>query len=321
MGFGSIGRRHFRNLRTLYPEIEIAVLRSGLGETDEENYIPLESLQSAIDFQPDFALICSPAPFHIDVALQLVEAGVHLFIEKPLSDNVENLDELKRISSRNSVTVALGYNLRFTHALQVLHRTVTERRYGSVYSVSAEVGQYLPDWRPQQDYRKTVSARKELGGGALLELSHELDYLCWMLGEPVRVIGHVDKVSPLEIDVEDTADCIIEFGQGAKRIVALVHLDFLQRARRRECRVICEEATVVWDGIANTVLAFTHDNVEALYDEPVDANDSYIAELTSFLACIQNKTEPAVSVTEGMEVVRLIEAIKTSAVQGRRVAL
>ena len=112
-----------------------------------------------------------------------VEHGVHAYVEKPLAVTVEGLAEL--LDGEAEVTIAVGYNLRFHPALEAIRAAVYEGRIGRLLAVRAEVGQYLPDWHPEEDYRVSYAARRDLGGGALLTLSHELDYVRWIAGEVV----------------------------------------------------------------------------------------------------------------------------------------
>jgi len=95
-----------------------------------------------------------------------------------------------------------------------------------------------------------VSARAALGGGALLELSHEIDYVRWLAGEVTAVAAAVGRLGNLEIDVEDSADLMLTFASGAR---GTVHLDMLQRPATRTCRIVGSEGTLAWDGIRHQV--------------------------------------------------------------------
>ena len=97
---------------------------------------------------------------------------------------------------------------------------------GEIISLEAHVGSYLPDWRPQKDYKESVSARAELGGGVLLELSHELDYIRWFFGGIDSVIAVLKNSNILGLDVEDGADLILKSSKG---LHISLHLDFNSR--------------------------------------------------------------------------------------------
>jgi predicted dehydrogenase len=147
-----------------------------------------------------------PASIHLSHAHEAAAAGAHLFIEKPLANTADGIPSLLAECRAKGLTVLVAYNFRFYPPLQILRDAVLSGRIGRVVSVRAEVGQYLPDWRPGADYRQGVTARAELGGGALLELSHEIDYIRWIIGEVTAVGARVARLGNLEIDVEDVAE-------------------------------------------------------------------------------------------------------------------
>ncbi|MDP6719833.1 MAG: Gfo/Idh/MocA family oxidoreductase, partial [Pirellulaceae bacterium] len=208
VGLGSIGKRHLANLRSLMPDAQITVWRqhgqeTSLADLPDERVNVVYSLADALAAKPHAALICNPAPFHVATAKPLVDGGAHIFMEKPLSDDMAGVDQLLDAYAERGRVFFVAYPLRFDPALQAMRAAINAGEIGKPLSLSAEVGQYLPDWRPQQDYRKGVSARKDLGGGALLELSHELDYVRWLMGDVASVSSRLTKQSNLEIDVED----------------------------------------------------------------------------------------------------------------------
>jgi predicted dehydrogenase len=162
-----------------------------------------------------------------------------------------------------------------------------------------------------------VSARRDLGGGVVLELSHELDTARWLMGD-VRNVGAVmGHLSDLEIDVEDTAEILLEFRNGA---VGSVHLDMVQRTPRRTYRIIGTEGTVVCDVISNRVSMFSVSGNEwsDLYScDNMDRNQLYVEELQRFFSCIHGNSAPLISGDEGKRVLEIALAVKKSAVEKR----
>ena len=178
VGLGSIGKRHLRLARSLLPNSDIRILRhKASSEVSEFSNGCFYSLKEAIAFAPQIAVIASPAPFHIPTAQALAENGIHLLIEKPLSDSLYGVTHLLATCKNKGTVLLTGFNLRFLPSLQRFRDLLCEGVIGKTFSFRCEIGQYLPSWRPKCDYRKGVSGRRELGGGALLELSHEIDYL------------------------------------------------------------------------------------------------------------------------------------------------
>lgn len=325
-GLGSIGRRHLANLRLIDPSAHITVW-------DQESRLPecqeflshedrfVSRLEDALAAQPEAALISSPSPLHVEAALELAKQGAHLFIEKPLSNNLDGVDELLDLCRNHRLVLLVGYNFRFYQPLQVVRQALQDGRIGRVLSTRAEVGQYLPDWRPAGDYRQSVSAKSELGGGALLELSHELDYVRWLVGEIQTVSSQIGRLSDLDIDVEDTAEIILHFCNGA---IGSVHLDMIQRAATRYCRIIGTEGTITWDGGSHQVRLFsslTKAWVDLHPAQSVDRNDMYLQELRHFLDCVKGVSEPVISGEEGRRVLQIALAARQSSIEQQVVRL
>lgn len=325
MGLGSIGKRHLRNIRAIDPEGYITVWHTRAKKSDGDPDVPADrvvySFEEAIDPKPDVAFITSPASVHIPVATRLAGEGIDLFIEKPLSSVLAGIDELLQIQKRHNTLIMVGYNLRFHPPLQVLKQCIGDGRIGKILSIRAEVGQYLPEWRPGTDYRTSVSARSELGGGAVLELSHELDYAMWLAGDVASVTAQAGRLSDLEIDVEDTAEMILRFASGA---MGSIHLDMVQRPTVRYCKVLGTEGTVTWDGTTDAVMLYSHNTGQWSTLHPgqkTDRNLMYSAELEHFFACVRERKEPLVTGADGKRVLQLALAALQSSREQRSIAL
>ncbi|HEX5827574.1 MAG TPA: Gfo/Idh/MocA family oxidoreductase, partial [Candidatus Limnocylindrales bacterium] len=189
----------------------------------------------------------------------------------------------------------------------------------------AEVGQYLPDWRPGLDYRTTVTARRSLGGGALLELSHELDLARALLGMPVAVSAQLARVGDLEIDTEDTVELLLRHrpASGAGReAVSSIHLDLLQRPFRRSLRVTGTDGALALDLVTGTLERIATDGaVEAVpFPRPADRNELYRAEVADLLAAIDGGT-PRVGLQDGIATMRIIDAARRSDAAGAAVGI
>jgi predicted dehydrogenase len=322
VGLGSIGRRHLANLRQVVPEAEVTVLRHDRNAATPDDAAKLihrtvYCLEDAIEERPDCAIIASPAPFHTAVATALAERGVHLLVEKPLSNRLDGVDRLVGTCRRNGCVLLVGYVLRHHPALLAAHEAICRGDVGRVLSLRAEVGQYLPDWRPGSDYRQTVSARKDLGGGALLELSHEIDYARWLAGEATSVFACASHASDLELDVEDLAEIVLRFTNGA---IGSIHVDMLQACPTRICRVVGTEGTLVCDVIAAQLRLFdrqTKQWTDLLPQGATARNNLYLTEMRHFFDCIAGRAEPCVTGEDGKRTLQIALAAKDSAECGR----
>jgi predicted dehydrogenase len=259
------------------------------------------------------AIIASPAPFHLGAAAALADQGTHLLIEKPLAASTDGVEAFLNNCVKNNVLVQVGYNLRFLETLQKFRDVLKTGCIGKVQSVRSEIGQYLPGWRPGKDYRQTVSAQRKLGGGVLLELSHELDFLRWTFGEVDWVSSWSGQLGALNIDVEDCAHLNLGFASG---VVGNVCMDFLRHDTTRCCTAIAEAGTLRWDAVAGDVSLFSAGTNEwqTLLEKRPDRDASYREQIKLFLAAIPSgKVSPyAATGADGLAVLRLIEAARKS---------
>lgn len=231
IGLGSIARRHIMNVKILYPNSKIfAVSSSGqIPEIVSEHIDEIGiDIKQAIYFNPDFAIVASPATFHFQHSKQLLAANIPTLIEKPVTADSQEARELITFSNQMKVPVCVGYCLRYLPAANIVKNTIKENQLGYIYNVSTHVGQYLPEWRKDKDYRSSVSSSAKLGGGALLELSHELDYLYWFFGELQYKYAVLRHTKELNLEVEEIADIVLSTSNGT---ICTVHLNFIQKKR------------------------------------------------------------------------------------------
>jgi predicted dehydrogenase len=322
VGLGSIGRRHARLARSMVPGLRVVALRHrDVGNVSEPGIDRcVSTLADALAFRPQAAVIANPASHHLEVATALARAGVHLLVEKPIANATRGVSELIEECRDRALVLMTGYNLRFLPSLRRFRECLQERRVGRILSVRAEVGQFLPSWRPGCDYRQSVSARADLGGGVLLELSHEIDYLRWLFGE-IAWVGAVEhRHGGLEIDVEDTAHLVLAFADETQEppVVAALSMDFLRHDATRCCIAIGESGSLRWNGIAGTVEVFeqgAHD-WQSLFTYGHHPDESYSAEWRHFLQCVAESSAPLVSGYDGLAVLRIVEAARASSRSG-----
>ncbi len=314
IGLGSIALRHRKNLKLLFPQSLLVAVPSRQREVEGEvQYadIIISCIDNLIQAKPDFVIIASPAPFHYEHAKALIVEGVPLLIEKPVTSEYQQAIALFDLAKQYNTPIAVGYCLRYLSSSKVMKTLLAKNTIGSVYNAFINIGQFLPDWRPAIDYRQSVSACKSLGGGALLELSHELDYARWLLGtlEVENVILRGSK--ELDIDVEAFADISLSNEDG---VICHIHLDFLQKKCQRRCSFIGSEGRLDWDLLENTISMHNAKGVNVLYSDPSwDKNNMYLAMIEDFIALIENKNNNSVTLKEAVGTVQLIDQLKLQA--------
>jgi predicted dehydrogenase len=339
VGLGSIGQRHARNLRALLGErVELLAYRARgltrvIGEqtatdpraTVAEQYgvRELSSLDEALEHRPDVAFICNPTRLHLSVAQQLADAGCHLFIEKPLADSLDGVDELARTVARRGLVAVVGCQLRFHPCLQRLRALLDAGTIGRVTAVRIAKGEYLPDWHPYEDYRQSYAARRDLGGGVILTLIHEIDYAYWLFGAPRRLFAVGGHLSRLELDVEDTASILMECRVDDRPLPVHVQMDFIQRPPARSCEVVGDAGRIVVDLEEPSLRAYdaSGNGAEVERVEGFERNQLFLQELRHFLACIRGDEQPLVPLADGIATLRIALAARDSIATNRLMEL
>lgn len=314
VGCGSIGRRHIRNLKNLtHCEIlAYRVRKESLGDFEKEFAIQsYYDLAEALDQKPDAVFVTNPTSLHMTVALKAAQRGCSLFIEKPLSHSLEQIDEFVRLCERKKLIVLLGYNMRFHKSIKLIKKIAENGELGQIISARSHYGGYLPEWHPWEDYRRMYSSKRELGGGIILDATHEIDYLYWLLGDVTEVKSFCGKLSKLEIDTEDTAEILLRFKEGP---FGSVHMSYAQRPEFRRCEVIGTSGTVVWDQHRKTVDLYTTQKMrwESFPEgENYDTHaDMFVEEIKHFLACLEGKEKPIHTLHDSKRILEIALAAK-----------
>ncbi len=246
-GLGSIGRRHFRNLRAL-GENDIVLLRSHKAtlSDDELAGYPVETdmLVALKKHKPDAVIVANPTALHLDVAIPAAEAGCHVLLEKPISGSLDRVDQLDAVAKHSGSRILVGFQFRFHPTLKKASELIWSGELGKVLTFHAHWGEYMPNWHPWEDYRRTYAARDDLGGGVIRTLTHPLDYARWLAGEVTEVRALSGHVSPLEMDVEDVAEIGLRFASGA---IGGVHINYVQRPPVHQLEIIGTQGTLRWD--------------------------------------------------------------------------
>lgn len=293
IGYGSIGSRHARILDELGCRVGVVSSRN----------VPVEPRFASIAeamraFAPDYAVIATETARHAEGIGELAEAGFRgtLLVEKPLFHQAD------RLAQHPFEGAFVAYNLRFHPILQRLRELLQQE---TIISVQAYVGQYLPLWRPDRDYRTGYSADGSAGGGVLRDLSHELDYLNWLLGGWRKLTALGGRFSGLEI----TSDDVFALMMTTSRCpIVSVQLNYLDRVGRRRIIVNCAESTIEADLVAGQVLVNNERE-----DFRVERDDTY---REMHRALLGGRCRDVCTFNEGLEVVRMIGAAEQAIEEG-----
>ncbi|WP_114651961.1 Gfo/Idh/MocA family protein [Polynucleobacter necessarius] len=309
-GLGSIGFRHLRNLKAL-GYTDVIVYSSGKsvmpGVKEEiEKFEIYNSLHEALKQKPDVCMITNPTSLHVSVAMMAANAGCHLYIEKPLSNTLEKLDQLQKIVNNKKLTTFITYQFRFHPHIKLLKNIFADKKgeYGEALYVTTEWSEYLPDWHPWEDYKQSYSARRDLGGGVLLTQIHPMNYLSYIFGDIEKV--QINKIATkiLGIEVDDVADLMINFKTG---MGGHVHIDFLQKPRVHAMKVVTSKGRFEWDYHENTLFFVNNDGKENIFkNDNFDRNDMFVEMLKDFINCVNLNQETKFNLDEAINELELL---------------
>jgi predicted dehydrogenase len=309
-GLGSIGRRHLKNLVSLgQKDIILYRTQKSTMPDDDLKEFPMETeIDKALLQKPDAVIISNPTSLHMEIAIPAAETGCALFIEKPLAYNLDDLQPLEKILEEKHNLVFSAFQFRFNPGLRKICQLLKENKFGKPLSFNCYWGEYLPDWHPWEDYRKSYAAVKTLGGGVVLTLCHPFDYLRWFFGEVARLFAMTGKLSGLEIDVEDFAEVIINFSSG---VTGHLHLDYYRRAFRHDLEITCTDGVIYWDQTSSLVQVQKADNNSERFPAPkgYERNQMFLDEMRHFIGLLEGKEEPVCDFQDGKKALELARAV------------
>lgn len=313
VGLGSIGKRHVNNLLSHFNvKIIIFSKRKDLKSLNKKGVIIHNTLSECLKHKPEIGFITNETSFHVETATQLAKNGLDLFIEKPLSDSNRGISVLNKIIKKKKLVVQIGCNLRFHPCIKKIKKIIEKGTLGRIISVQVENGSYLPDWHPYEDYRYGYAARRDLGGGVILTMIHELDYLHWFFGKVDNVFSITGKFSDLEVSADDLSTIILQF---KNKVIGEIHLDYFQRPEYRSCKIKGTKGIVYWDSDSNEVKIYYRTKKKwktVLNLQKYDKNKMYVDELKHFMTCLKNRKKAINDIKDGIETLGIVLAAKKS---------
>jgi len=313
-GLGSVGRRHFRNLIAL-GEKEIVLLRSHHATLpdDELAGYPVETdLRTALKkHRPEAVIVANPTALHLDIAIPAARAGCSILMEKPISHNLERVDELESALEKGGGWLLVGFQFRFHPTLQRAVQLLNDGEIGKPISFHAHLGEYLPNWHPWEDFKQGYAARPDLGGGVILTFTHPLDYVHKLLGEVHSVWAFAGALN-LGLEVEDTAEIGLKMTNGA---IGSVHVDYNQQPTSHRWEIVGTNGTMRWDNSTGMLEVFsTGKNTWETQQPPpgFERNDLFIEEMKHFISVVQKKELPICNLQDGKRALEMALAAHQS---------
>tara|TARA_B100001057_G_C22852981_1_gene951713 strand:+ start:2475 stop:3431 length:957 start_codon:yes stop_codon:yes gene_type:complete len=312
LGCGSIGKRHLKNLIKLnIKKKEIILWDRSIKRKKEIPYKDIKFFTNMNEMfsleNPNTCFICTPSSLHIKHALKAASNNCNIFIEKPLTDDISDVDELRKIINDKKLIVSVAANMRFHQAVVEVKKIVENNIIGKVIWGHFFSGSYLPNWHPNEDYRSNYSAKRRLGGGCLLDNIHEVDLVHWFFGKPKKIIGNYYRTKTLEIQTEDMADIIFIYPD--KNVT--IHLDYIQYPAGRGIKLIGSKGWCEWSLENKYVLIFKEKKMKKIFlPKNYNKNTMYLDQMKYFISCLKNKINPVNDLKSGLAAVNSVLELK-----------
>ncbi len=310
-GCGSIGKRHARILTKLGIK-ELYIFDPDPERVDqlirEFPYLKkCESYEAGLRIA-DAAYIMTPTRLHVSMGMQAIEAGCHVFIEKPISLTMESVADLANLAESKDKKVMVGLCTRYHEGIRKTKSMLDSGRIGRLVSIRSLVGEHFPSVHPQY---KTMYYAKYSGA---FELMHDLDLALWFANQQVEKVYSVyGSFSDIEIEAPDTVEFLLKF---TDRCTATVHLDFFQMPRRRNMELIGTQGVLLidftsWDEYTISI----YDAISQQWEHHkglTQRDDMFRDENLDFLESIVNDGPIFCDIIEGCKSLRVIEAAQTN---------
>jgi len=285
-GLGSIGKKHARIIKNDF-DFELYAYRTEKGqEQNDLNLQEFNNLEDVFSIKPDVAFITNPTFLHVQTALECAKRNIALFIEKPISHSLEKIDKLEKEIKKRNLLAYVAYNLRFHPVIANLKDITSKKEKPIYFNVTCSL--YLPDWRPRQDYSKSYSAKKEFGGGVILDLSHEFDYISWLFGGIKDIKGYCGKISNLDIESEDILESQMTCNFNIK---GNLHLDYFSRRKERKIQIYYNDEYIEGDLVENSIKIIKKNGEERITHHKSNINDTYKIQIKYFFDNYHNKNQ------------------------------
>ena len=330
IGLGSAGQRHLRILIKIlgrkdteffcYRETRRNLLIDDNLKTKKikslEKYYKIKGVSSKnLDkYKFDIVYITNPIYRHMYFALKFAKLGANIFIEKPLSHNLKNVNLLNTIAIKNKIKICVGYQLRFHPGIQFIKKIITNKKLGKILDGTFHFGEYLPLMHKYENYTQTHMAKKKEGGGAVLCLSHEVDLVRYLLGEPKILSSSIKKLSNLKIDVEDKLNAKLKF---KKNVLINLEVNFIDNPPKHSINLNFEHGHVIWDYIDNCVFYVNNKkNIKKrIIFKKFKRSTMFVDQAKDFINSIKFNKKMLTDIKEGIKTLKLCILLKKNGIK------
>ena len=321
IGSGNIAIRHIKNIKNIFPNKIIYVLKRTNIQLDKffygKNIVVIKSLEEITSMNnKSIALICSPASNHSDDIKITIKKGFNIFVEKPLMTNRNRISSLVNTVSKTNKITHIGYNMRFTNRIDFIKKKIFTNKISNIKSVHINVFTDFRKWRNNKNYKETVSFNRALGGGVINELSHEVDYMIYLFGKPKSVIVYKIDQHKLKSDVELNIKATFKYHNN-------LNINFcanmLSNENERKCIISTKNENIIINHLANQIKISGKKNSIIRFKDSV--NDSYMKEVKYIFKCISKNVKSIFSIQSLISTQYVLNAMHSSLNQQKRIYL
>lgn len=295
VGLGSIAKKHIAAIYEIGVEHTLYAWRSS------PTAAPFLNVKNIFNFQDikiiawDFAIIANPTSKHKETIEQLLELNCPLFIEKPIYHTLDIESLISKVQNRGILTY-VACNLRFLDCLRFVKNRI-EQENPRINEINVYCGSYIPEWRPGTDYQKCYSTNQSMGGGVHLDLIHELDYVFWLWGSPLKTTSTLKSNSSLNINAYDYANYLLDYDEFCANVV----LNYYRRDIKRTLEIVFEENTWEINLLKNQITC----NNQMIFSSEQLIVDTYQTQMEYFLTCLSKKTNSFNAITDAYSVLKI----------------
>ncbi len=324
VGIGSIGKRHIDNFSVYFDSIDIVDTRDDRLSEAKAKYNIRNSYKNYLNAinenNYNSIAITVPPHLHLQMAKTAALKNINLFIEKPLGINCEGWDEVISICKNNNLVNYVAFCHRHIPYTIKLKKLIEDKVVGKIINFNMRWGSYLPDWHPYEDYRTFYMAKKNQGGGALLDESHGLDLVRYLFGEVNQVYANVGNYSDLEITSDDCAFLTMVF---ESKILSHINFDLAARYPRINLEVVGSKGTIIWDRVDHKISIYDADKKSWSFDQysKDDLMSMYPNQAKHYVDCINKISKESVNIEDALKTQKIIDASFESSNQGKMIEI
>lgn len=311
VGVGSIGKRHIDNFKNYTKNIDIVdISKARLIECKKRfefiknSYLNYKEAIKKNNY--DVILICTPPHKHLELAKIAAKNKMHAFIEKPLGMNSKGWDKVAQLNKKNKLINYVAFCHRHVNYIKLAKKIIVQNKIGKIISGNIRWGSYLPDWHPWEKYYNFYMAKKHQGGGALMDESHGIDLLRYLVGEIKEVFAIVDTISGLKITSDDNALLTLRMKNNS---LFQINFDLHSRYPRVSLEILGTKGNLYIDRIQNELSIYNISNKKwkKLKFTPKDLVKMYKDQANYFLNCVVNKKKADVDILDGLKTQKIID--------------